>query len=250
MQINITTYLIICPLIFFAGFVDAVAGGGGLISLPAYLAVGLPPASAAGSNKFSASFGTLLSTVKFFRSGNIHMGIALLSALFSFVGSSIGANIAILIGDALRYIILVFIPLVAIVGLLNINKTRDRVVGKKLYMLAGAIGLAVGLYDGLVGPGTGTFLIMLYTAVCGYSLRESSGNAKVVNLSSNISALIVFVLHGQVLYALAIPAAIFGMLGNYVGVSLAIKNGKKIIQPILYIVLAGILIKIIYDILA
>ncbi len=180
----------------------------------------------------------------------MHLRIALLSALFSFIGSSIGANIAILIGEALKYIILILVPIAAIIGLLHINKQRDRVYGKKLYILAGLIGLLIGLYDGLVGPGTGTFLIMLYSALCGYSLREASGNAKIVNLSSNVSALIVFIIHGQVLYALAIPAAVFGIAGNYIGSHLAIKNGKKIIQPILYIVLIGIFIKIIFDILA
>jgi len=90
-------------------------------------------------------------------------------------------------------------------------------------------------------------LIILYTALCGYKLKEASGNAKVVNFSSNISALIVFMLNGQVFYSLAIPAAFFGIAGNYLGSHIAIKNGKKIIQPILYLVLAGIVIKILVD---
>lgn len=247
MEISIVTYLIVCPLIFFAGLVDSIAGGGGLISLPIYLAIGLPPATAAGTNKFSASCGTTLSVIKFFKSGHMHIKVALISALFAFIGSNLGANIAIALGESLKYVILSVIPFAALSSLLKLDENKQKVQGTKLWALAVFIGFTVGLYDGLIGPGTGTFLIILYTAFCGYTLKESSGNAKVVNLSSNISALIVFILHGDVLYALAIPAALFGMLGNYLGSTLAIKNGKKVICPILYCVIAAIVVKIIID---
>lgn len=247
MEVNFLTYLIVCPLIFIAGFIDSIAGGGGLISLPIYLAVGLPPATAAGTNKFSASFGTVFSVFNFFKSGNIHLKIALISAVFAFIGSNLGAHFAIMLGATLKYVILGAIPFVAMLSFLRIDESKQMITGSKIYILAGLIGFMVGIYDGLIGPGTGTILIILYTALCGYKLKEASGNAKVVNLSSNISALIVFMLQGQVFYSLAIPAAFFGIAGNYLGSHLAIKNGKKIIQPILYLVLAGIVIKILID---
>jgi len=250
MQITFVTYLIVCPLIFLAGFIDSIAGGGGLISLPVYLAVGLPPAAAAGTNKFSASSGTLFSVINYFKSGNIHIKIALISAGAAFVGSSVGANIAILLGESLKYVILGVIPLVLLSSFFKLNESKELMSGTKLYIYAIIIGLIVGMYDGLVGPGTGTFLIILYTGICGFMLKEASGNAKVVNLASNVSALIVFILHGQVFYQLAIPAAFFGIAGNYIGSHLAIKNGKRIIRPLLYIVLLGILIKIIVDIVS
>lgn len=249
MQVTFVTYLIVCPLIFFAGFVDSIAGGGGLISLPIYLAVGLPPTTAAGTNKLSAACGTTLSVFKYLKSGNIHLKVALVSAAFAFVGSNIGANFAIMLGDTLKYVILAVIPFVALSSLLKLDESKPQIQGAKLYIFAGLIGFIVGMYDGIVGPGTGTFLIILYTALCGFLLKEASGNAKIVNLSSNISALIVFMLHGDVLYRLALPAAIFSIAGNYLGSTLAIKNGKKIIRPILYLVIAGIIVKIIIDII-
>ena len=250
MQITPLTYLIVCPLIFLAGLIDSIAGGGGLISLPIYLAIGLPPATAAGTNKFSASLGTAFSVANFFKSGNMHLQIALISALFAFIGSNFGAHFAIMLGESLKYVILGVIPFIALSSFLKLDETKNMVTGIKLYTFAGFIGFVIGMYDGLVGPGTGTLLIILYTSLCGYTLKEGSGNAKVVNLSSNISALIVFMLNNQVFYQLAIPAAAFGIAGNYLGSSLAINNGKKIIRPILYLVLSGIIIKILVDILS
>lgn len=247
MQITFITYLIVCPLIFLAGFIDSIAGGGGLISLPIYLAVGLPPATAAGTNKFSASFGTFFSVYNFFRTGNIHLKIAVISAAFAFIGSSLGAHFAIMLGMTLKYVILGVIPFVAILSFFKIDESNNMITGTRLFVLAAAIGFIVGMYDGLIGPGTGTILIILYTSLCGYKLKEASGNAKVVNLASNVSALIVFILNGQVFYQLAIPAAFFGIAGNYLGSHLAIKNGKTIIKPILYLVLAGIIVKIVID---
>ena len=249
MQITFITYLIVCPLIFLAGLIDSIAGGGGLISLPIYLAVGLPPATAAGTNKFSAAFGTTFSAINYFKSGNTHVKVAIVSALFAFIGSNLGARFAIMLGESLKYVILGVIPFVALSSFLKLDESNDLLEGSKLFVWAGLIGFVVGMYDGLVGPGTGTFLIILYTAFCGYNLKEASGNSKVVNLSSNVSALIVFMLNGQVLYRLAIPAALFGIAGNYIGSTLAIKNGRKIIRPVLYLVLASIIAKIIYDII-
>ena len=248
MQLNLLTYLIVCPLIFLAGFIDSIAGGGGLISLPMYLAVGLSPATAAGTNKFTASLGTTFSAISFLKSGNTHLKIAFISALFAFIGSSIGARFAIMLGDSLKYVILGVIPFVAASSLLKLDETKPISKGIKLILFASFIGFTVGLYDGLVGPGTGTLLIILYTFLCGYKLKEAFGNAKIVNLSSNISALIVFILNDQVLYKLALPAALFSIAGNYLGSKLAINNGRKVIQPILYLVLSGIVIKIIIDI--
>ena len=249
MNVTFITYLIVCPLIFLAGFIDSIAGGGGLISLPIYLAIGLPPVTAAGTNKFSASIGTTFSVINFFKSGSIHIKAAITSAAFAFIGSNIGAHIALALGESLKYVIIGFVPLAALSSLIKLDKEKDLMSGYKLYFFSGLIGLIVGMYDGLIGPGTGTFLIILYTALCGFTLKESSGNAKVVNLSSNVSALIVFIINHQVFYQIAIPAALFGIAGNYLGSTLAIKNGKKIIRPILYLVLAGIIVKIIIDLI-
>jgi len=157
--------------------------------------------------------------------------------------------LAIKIGETLRYIILGVIPFVIFLSFFKLDESKKQLNGIKLYVIVSLIGFIIGMYDGLVGPGTGTILIILFTALCGYNMKEASGNAKIINLTSNVSALLVFLLNGQVFMHLAIPAAFFGITGNYIGSSLAIKNGPKVIRPVLYMVLIGIIIKIIMDII-
>ncbi len=247
-ELNVVTYLIICPLVFLAAVVDSIAGGGGLITLPAYMAVGLPAPLAAGTNKFSSAVGTSVSVLRFFKNGKLHLKAALLSAAFALPGSFLGAQLAMMLGDTLKYIIIGSLPFAAIAGLIKKRDTKEEGnLTIKIAILCGLIGLFVGMYDGLAGPGTGTFLIIGYTALCGFALRESSGTAKVVNFSSNIAALIAFASRGNVLYALAIPAALCGIAGHYIGSGLAIKKGGKVIKPMLYGVVVLIVIKIIYD---
>lgn len=244
-------YAVVCPLIFLAGFVDAVAGGGGVLSLPAYLLTGMPAQFAAGSNKFSAASGTIVATVKYFKSNKIDVGVAVLCAVFALPGSFIGAKIAMwLSADVLKLVMLVAVPLAAMLVLFTKKNHKKRNLKRQVVYIACAfIGFFIGMYDGLIGPGTGTFLILAYTYILGYDLTTSSGNAKVVNLASNLAALVAFAINGFVVYALAIPAAFCAIVGGYLGSHLAIKNGAKFIRPLLYVVLALIFVKLILDIL-
>ena len=161
--------LIVCPLIFLGGFVDSVAGGGGLITLPAYLMAGLPVHFAAGTNKVVAGIGTAAATTRFFRCGRIQVRVALCAAVGSLTGGFIGAEIAKSLSDALlQSLMLVALPLVAV--FLAVRKDFGQEEQEKVYSrryetcVSLAVGLAIGLYDGIVGPGTGTFLIMAFTA--------------------------------------------------------------------------------------
>jgi len=156
----------------------------------------------------------------------------------------------LLTGDEiLRYMLMVMIPIVAIVVLTKkgFGKENRTDTLKQSTIILGAAGaaLTIGFYDGFFGPGTGTFLILIFTALLRFDLVMANGNAKIINLSSNLGSLVTFLIGGHVVFQLAIPAAIFGILGNVIGSSLAIKIGSKIIKPILVGVLALLLINII-----
>lgn len=245
--------LVVCPLAFFASFVDAIAGGGGLISLPAYLLTGMPAHFAYGSNKFSACIGTFFSVARFLKSGTINLKVAIRSAIFALIGSGLGAQLALFLSDHfLRLTMVVLLPFIAIFVLFNKKNTGDEstfstLSNQKAVVLSALIGFSIGMYDGFFGPGTGTFLILAYTALMGFDFKTACGNAKIVNLASNFAALVVFILAGKVLYVVAIPAALFSITGNWIGSGLAIKKGAKFIKPVLVGVLILLFMKIIYD---
>ncbi|MBN1040103.1 TSUP family transporter [Clostridium sp. ZS1] len=245
--------LIICPLVFLAGIIDAVAGGGGIISLPAYIFAGIPIHIAYGTNKFASCIGTSISSIKFFRSGNIKIKPALLSAAGALIGSWFGAQIVLLLNEKyLNYCLIIILPIVSLFLLFNRNfgiKNKKEISNKKLYILSFIIGLLLGAYDGFFGPGTGTFLVICFTGILGFNLITASGNAKIVNLASNFSALIAYILGGKVMFSIGVPAAVCAIAGNYLGAHLAIKNGDKIIKPIIFVAIGLLFIKVIFDLI-
>ncbi|NLO37461.1 MAG: TSUP family transporter [Clostridiaceae bacterium] len=245
--------LIVCPLIFLASFIDSIAGGGGLISIPAYLLTGIPTHMAFGSNKLSASAGTAFATLRFYRHGKIHLRGALISAALALAGAALGARLNLLIDAAvLKKIMLVIVPAVAVFVLIRGRNGKSRpqqLEGRPLDLVCALAGFVIGMYDGLVGPGTGSFLIVAYTAAAGYDHVTASGNAKVVNLASNLASLAVFIASGQVLYWLALPAAACGILGGWTGSKLAIQKGRRMIQAVLILVMLGIIVKLAVDVL-
>lgn len=235
----------------FAGFVDAAAGGGGLISLPAYLFAGLPVHSTYGTNKFSAACGTTFAAARFFKNGALDLKIGLLAAAGSFAGSALGAHLVLLLSDAaLRAMMLAILPVAAAVILWERNlpdEKRDGPFCAKKALLALGIGLAIGCYDGVFGPGTGTFAIIAFSTVMGYDLRTASGNAKLLNLASNYASLATYLLSGMVVFSVGIPCAASGVLGNLLGSKLALKNGARFIRPMMLVVLALLLGKLALD---
>ncbi len=251
MELTWVTYLIVCPLVFLAGLIDSVAGGGGLISLPAYLAAGLPPVLAAGTNKLSACLGTVASTTRFVRERKVDWKAAVFAAAGAFPGSWLGTLLLRQIPeDAVRVMMICAIPLVAAVVLRKREMQGRCLVEERFYRpLAFAIGLAIGFYDGLIGPGTGTFLILMFTMALGMEAVMASGTAKVVNLTSNLAALISLFPTGNVLIALGLPAALCGIAGNWVGAGLTIKKGVGFIRRMLLIVLCLLLAKMLLDVL-
>ena len=191
MELTWVTYLIVCPLVFLAGLIDSVAGGGGLISLPAYMAAGLSPLQAAGTNKMSACLGTVASTGRFVRDRKVDWKAGIFAALGAFPGSWLGALLQQHSPqENIRLLMIVAIPLVAVVVLRKKAMNGRCLVSDAFYRpMAFAIGLYIGFYDGLIGPGTGTFLILLVTMTLGMEAGMASGTAKIVNLTSNVAAL-------------------------------------------------------------
>lgn len=241
---------IICPCVFLAGCIDAIAGGGGLISLPAYLFAGLPPHIALGTNKMSSSLGTALATFRFARSGFIAWRIAAIAIVGALAGGSLGASLALLIPESLFMIIMVVIlPIVAFYVLRpkSLEAERTPFSTAKTSALCVIIAFFVGIYDGLYGPGTGTFLILLLTGVAHLSLTHANGVTKAINLSTNISALTVFILNGQVLFLIGITAGAFSIAGNYLGTKIFTSYGAKFVRPVMVVVLVIFFLKLVFD---
>jgi uncharacterized membrane protein YfcA len=241
---------ILGPLVFLAGFIDSIAGGGGLISLPAYIFAGIPIHLAMGTNKLSSSIGTFTASITFFIHKKIWIKLALVSAAFALIGSWIGASLALLFSDvALKTILIVVLPIMAVFVL----KPRKEVVvtpkDQFPWIQITVITFLVGMYDGFIGPGTGSMLIFGFVSVIGMSYTQASANAKIVNLASGIAALITFGFSSKVNVLLGLAAAVFSVAGNISGSLLAVKYGKKVIQPLLIIVFGFLMIKMILDVL-
>lgn len=246
MEITFQMYLIVLPLVFLAALVDSIAGGGGLISLPAYTLVGLDYNIASGCNKFSAMFGTLVATVRYYKSGKLMLIPGLCAALTALPGSWLGTRIAMALGTDIMNGFMVFaIPVVGVLVLFRSKKDdEERPPMKHMRLMCLVIGFVIGLYDGFFGPGTGTFLIILFTWITGMSMVSASATAKPVNLASNVASLITRIAAGDVLYALAIPAMCCSIAGGWIGSKLALKRGAKLIRFVMMGVLLLLTIKL------
>ncbi len=247
--LTIQTFAIVCPLVFLAGFVDAIGGGGGLISLPAYLLAGLPAHQAIATNKLSSTCGTALATARFTYRGLIDWRLALPSVAAALLGAFTGANLSLRVDSAvLEKILYAVLPVTALL-VLRRDTLKDRVeiragTERRSALIAAAASLVIGVYDGFYGPGTGTFLIIAFSLFAAMDVRTANGRCKAVNLTTNVTSLMVFLHGGQVLLPLGLAAAACNMLGNYLGSGLALSSGTKITRPIILFVLALLLLRV------
>ena len=246
--------LIVCPLVFLAGFIDAIAGGGGIITLPAYMLAGLPAHIAIGTNKTVSGLGTFTSVAKYIKNGAVLVDVAAVASVGSIIGAAIGSSLALHLPEqTMKTVLLIALPCVALFLTFNRGfghneggmKPYSR--GKKLFYSL-LIGLGIGGYDGLIGPGCGTFLIIAFTAVLGTDLLTSSACGRVTNLASNLTSMVVYLRAGKVYYLLAVPAAICYGLGGYVGSGYALKGGSKNVRKVMFIVLALLFVKVGMDV--
>ena len=250
--ISLWGFALIAVLVFLAGFVDAIAGGGGFISLPAYLFAGVPVHAAIATNKLSSTMGTTIATAKYIRRGYMVWWLAPSSVVLALAGSSLGASLSLAADETIiRIVMLLVIPIAVYYVLRTKRMDIERPAYSKLKTLAicGAIAFLIGLYDGFYGPGTGTFLMLLLPAVAHLTLDHAAGITKAINLSTNVAALAVFLANGAVLIGLGLVAGLFNIAGNWLGANKFTHDGARIVRPIILLVLALFAIRLILELL-
>ena len=244
--------LLLSLMSFLAGFIDSVAGGGGLVLIPSLLLAGIPPQTALGTNKFAALFGTSTALANFMKSGKVIWRIAGFGLAFSVMGSVIGTK-AILYFDqnTTAKIIIMMLPITAMVTFLPKRQLKTSISDfskKDLYFYTPLLCVIVGFYDGFFGPGTGTFLIFGFYIFLGLHLINASAISKVFNLASNAGSFVTFAFADKVLYGIGIPIALSNLVGGYLGSILAIKKGQQFIKVSLLIVFGILFMTLIHRI--
>jgi len=241
---------------FVAGFIDSVAGGGGLVQVPA-LFIFLPTVPAAallGTNKCASIWGTLVASFQYARAVPIEWRATLptcaMAVVFGFAGA---AAVTMLPGDFLRPLVLVL--LVAVLAYTLWRKDLGAIhaprLGARPQFWAGLVtGAVIGFYDGFFGPGTGSFLVFAFVGLFGFSFLAASASAKIVNVTTNFAALVFFVANGQVLYKIALPMAVMNVAGSYVGSHLAIRRGSAFVRTVFLLVVGALIARYAWDLYA
>lgn len=248
---NLTTLLFLCGAGFLAAAVDSIAGGGGMISLPAIMAAGVPPHLALGTNKFASTWGSITSTIKFARSDKINFNLVKYQIGCTIIGSAIGVKTVLSIDE--RFLHVLIVALIFVVAIYTTLKkdfgqaNRFNGLTNQNVLLGMGFALILGFYDGFFGPGTGTFLIFSFISVFGFDFTVAAGNSKILNFVSNIVSLILFAISGKIVYLAGIPMAISMVLGAWVGTHIAIKNGAKIIKPIFITIALLLMVKLLWQ---
>lgn len=250
MPMTVQMVVIVIVGVFLASFVDGVAGGGGIISVPTYLIAGLPAHLALGTNKLSSCIGTSVSAGRFIKGGFVDWKLGVPSIALALAGAHLGTRLQLALDERyLKWLLLVVLPIVAVVVLRQrtFPEERGEMPETRRAAIVLAASLIVGAYDGFYGPGTGTFLILIYCNFAKMDLRTASGNVKLVNLASNIGALVTSFLSGKVFIVLGLIGAVASIAGHYIGSGMAIKNGAKIVKPVILVVLALLAVKVITE---
>ena len=252
-EVTLATITLVVVAGLAAGWVDAVVGGGGLIQLPAMLLIpGISPVQALATNKMGSVFGTTTSAVTYYRRAHPDLKTALPMAGVALAGSFGGAVLAAsLPSSVFKPVIVAALVAVAVftaakpsVGEL----TKLRHAGRTHYAAAAGIGLVIGFYDGLIGPGTGSFLIIAMVTLLGYNFLQASAKAKIVNMATNVGALAFFLPHGSLLWGLGLVLGVCNMVGGYVGARMAVKQGSRFIRVVFLVVVAALIIKLGHDV--
>jgi uncharacterized membrane protein YfcA len=259
---------ILLPLVaFFAGFVDAIAGGGGLLTVPALLTMTPDVRLALGTNKGQSVFGAIASLTSFARAGRVNKRRALPAFIAALLGSLVGVRLVFALApETLRPVVLVLLVSVAIFFVLRRKPPpRAVVIGEPLpppprggiaivrehpVVFSLLVGGALGVYDGFFGPGTGTFLIVLHTTLFGDELTEASANAKVANFASNLGSVAMFAAQGKIELRWALPMAAAQMVGGYVGARAAIKGGERVVRAGVLAVTVALVVRLVWQMLS
>jgi len=238
---------------FAAGFVDSIVGGGGLIQLPAFFLAfpNLSPAMIMGSNKFAGFSGTSLAAYRYVRTTPVQwkaVGPAMITAV---IGGVIGAELITHFDkEMVRPVILGLLVVVAIYTYFKKDfgiVTKEGVQGPMIIVWSLITGAVLGLYDGFFGPGTGSFLIVIYISLFGFDFLNASVSAKLINCATNVAALAAFIWSGNIVWEIAIPLAVFNMTGSWLGVKTALKRGRGFIRVFFLVVMSAMILKFAWD---
>lgn len=232
-----------------AGFVDAIAGGGGLLCIPALLWAGLPPLETLATNKLQASFGTLAASAGYARHGLVDLGRLWPAVLLTLAGSAGGAvAVQWLPSGLLAQLVPVLLIAFAVYFLFAPhigNEDRHRRIGDGMFALL--VGTGVGFYDGFFGPGTGSFFTLAFVALLGYGLPRAVAGAKILNFASNLAALAVFAATGKVLWLVGLCMGAGQLAGSWLGAHMAVRHGAVLIRPLLVMVALAVSLKLLLE---
>ena len=252
---ELSDVLLLCLAAGFAGWIDAVSGGGGLIQLPALLVVlpGASPIQVLATNKLASVCGTSVAAATYYRKVRPDLRTALPMAGIALVGSALGALcVSFIPSEVFRPLVLVLLVAVAAYtvfrpGLGDVQSLRWD--GRQHYVAAGLGGLGLGFYDGIFGPGTGSFLVFLLVGLLGYSFLQASAKARIVNIGTNIGALIVFIPQGAPMWALGLAMGACNIAGGWLGAHAAIRRGSRFVRAVFLVVVGALVVKLGYDVL-
>jgi uncharacterized membrane protein YfcA len=243
--------LLACLAAFFAGFIDAIAGGGGLIQVPGLLLLfpAMPVVTLLGTNKLAACAGTVMASLHYIRALKIDYKAIVPALIITFIFAALGAKVVSIINnEILKPMVFVLLILIGIYTVTNKNLglvSDKRFTGWHLQLCCMIMGAALGFYDGFFGPGTGSILMFLLVSLLGFSFLEASAFAKLINLAGNLAALLFFIFNKQVIFKIGLPMAVCNILGNSIGARLAINKGSQFVRWIFLLVIIAMLIQFI-----
>ena len=251
---ELTDVLLLCLAAGFAGWVDAVSGGGGLVQLPALLLMlpGASPAAVLATNKLSSVCGTAVAAATYARRVKPDLRTALPMAGFALAGAACGALAAsVLTREVFTPVVLVLLVAVAVFTAVRPDFGQLQALrwsGRRHHVAAGIGGAAIGFYDGIFGPGTGAFLVVLFVALLGYSLIQASAKGRIVNLATNLGALLVFIPQGAPLWRLGLLMGACNVAGGYLGAHTAINRGSRFVRVVFLAVVGALILRLGYDV--
>jgi hypothetical protein len=235
-------------LICFAGFVDSIAGGGGLITVPTYLFLGLPPQTLLGTNKLVSTVGASFSVLRYLKAGAIDWKRFRTPFIFAICFSALGAWLSRYQSEELMLLILIVVaPAVLVISLRKPKVGPRKVAWLQSFVFLCVLSIILGTYDGFFGPGTGSFFLFSLLYITGLASKEASANARFLNFGSNIGALIFFSSQLQFSVEIAAIGIVAALIGNILGSYFVIHHAQKIVRPLFLIVLSALILKLFYD---
>jgi uncharacterized protein len=255
MQVSPEQIVLLCAAAFAAGFVDAIVGGGGLIQTPAALVLlpSYPVVSVISCTKIPSFSGTLFAALQYLKKVKINYRLSLVMCVIAFFSSFAGSELlSVASNEFMKPVLLVILIAVAVYTYAKKNfgqhEARDHPYKKELW-LAIAISLIIGFYDGFIGPGAGSFLILAFISLLGYDFLHASAQAKLVNLATNLGSIVLFTIKGKIIWGLAVPMAVCNAIGGMLGARVAIIKGNRFIRVFFLLIVIGTLFRFAWDVL-